>query len=65
MLMLAAKIASKVSDTFDILEDEWHTYEHININYVRISMWFHLNVCVFFPSGLGMFSSYSDSRNSF
>lgn len=30
MLMLPAKFASKVGDTFDTLEDEWHAYEHIN-----------------------------------
>lgn len=30
-LMLPAKCASQVSDTTDILEDECHAYEHINI----------------------------------
>lgn len=33
MLMLSAKSASKVSDTIDILEDEWYIYEHINTKY--------------------------------
>lgn len=47
MLMLPAKFASQFSDMFDILEDECHAYERINIKYSHTSMWFHLNGALF------------------
>lgn len=65
-LTFPAKSANKGSDPTDILEDEWHAFEHINIKYEHISMRFHLNGDLFFfkkKSGLGLYSPYSDSRN--
>lgn len=50
MLMLPAKFASLFSDMLDILEVEWHAYEHINIKYSHTSMWFHLKGALIFKN---------------